>query len=164
MNMVADAPIKVGLSEVPTSAAFRMQQAQQIAGMITALASNPQAVAVLTPAYVESSGLPDRQALADDLRRVSGLPVAGDRQAAQAWQQAQQQQAAKNAQLQEAATTVELQHKSALTAKDAAQAELAKAKAAQTMVQAHREATAPADHGMDINAAINDALHEASTA
>ena len=164
MNMVADAPIKVGLSEVPTSAAFRMQQAQQIAGMITALASNPQAVAVLTPAYVESSGLPDRQALADDLRRVSGLPVAGDRQAAQAWQQAQQAQAAKNAQLQEAATTVELQHKSALTAKDVAQAELAKAKATQTMVHAHREASAPADAGIDINAAINDALHEASTA
>ncbi|MCH8180254.1 MAG: hypothetical protein IIA02_10790 [Proteobacteria bacterium] len=159
INMVAEAPIKVGLSDVPTSAAFRMQQAQQIAGMITALASNPQAVAVLTPAYIESSGLPDRHAVADDLRRVSGLPVAGDRHAAQAWQQQQQQQAAKTAQIQEAAATVELQHKGALAERDAAQARLLNAKADQTGVATQREAASPHP---DVQAAINDALAEAS--
>lgn len=161
MNMVVDAPIKVGLAEVPTSAAYRMQQAQQIAQMITSLSGNPQAVAVLTPAYIESSGLPDRHAIADDLRRVSGLPVAGDRQAAQAWQQAQQEQAAKTAQLQDAAAQVELQHKAALTQKDAAAARLADAKAVHTQVLAEREAQPSQQQPVDHDALVNDALREA---
>lgn len=159
INMVADAPIKVGMSDVPTSAAFRMQQAQQIAGMITALASNPQAVAVLTPAYIEASGLPDRRAIVDDLRRVSGMPAAGDKQAEQELQQQQQQQAAKAAQIQEAAAAAQLQHKVALAEKDAAQARLLNARAEQTAVAAHREAAAPADN---THSAFLDALAEAS--
>ena len=161
MNMVVDAPIKVGLAEVPSSAAYRMQQAQQIAQMITSLSGNPQAVAVLTPAYIESSGLPDRHAIADDLRRVSGLPVAGDRQAAQAWQDAQQQQAAKTAQLQEVSAQVELQHKAALTQKDAAAARLADAKALHTQVLAEREAQPQQQAPIDHDAMVNDALREA---
>lgn len=165
MNMVQDAPIKVGLSEVPSSPAYRMQTAQQIAQMITSLAGNPQAVAVLAPSYIESSDLPDRHALADDLRRVSGLPVAGDRAGAQAWQQQQQQVQAQTAALQQQGAMAEAQHKSALAEKEVAQADLARAKAAQAISQAHstldQAEKAPVQ---DVNRVINDALHEAAQA
>ncbi len=97
VNRVKDAPIKVGLSDIPSSPAFRMQEQQQLATMIQALQGNPQALALLSPAYIEGSSLPNRQAIADDLRRASGIPVAGDRQA-QAQQQAKQQQDLQRAQ------------------------------------------------------------------
>lgn len=160
VNMVNDAPIKVGLAEVPASPAYRMQMAQQIAQMITALANNPQAVAVLTPHFIEASGLPDRQALADDLRRVSGMPVAGDRQGAQQWQDAQQQQQLKNAQVQEQALAAKLSKDAAEAQKAAAAARLTDAKAAHAEIEAQRAAAQPA---VDVNALINEALDEAAT-
>lgn len=160
VNMVSEAPIKVGLSEVPASPAYRMQMAQQIAQMITALANNPQAVAVLTPHFIEASGLPDRQALADDLRRVSGMPVAGDRQGAQQWQEAQQQQQLRTAQAQEQALQAKLAKDGAEAQKAAATARLTDAKAAQAEVEAQRAAAQPV---VDVNALINEALDEAAT-
>lgn len=93
VNRVQDAPVKVGLSDVPSSPAFRMQEQQQIAAIIQALGNSPQAMAILAPAYIEGSSLPNRQALADDLRRATGVPVAGDLKAQQQAQQMQQQQA-----------------------------------------------------------------------
>ena len=90
VNSVADAHIKTGLAEVPNTPAYRQQSQQQIAQIITALGTNPQAVAVLAPAYVESTSLNNRQQVADDLRRVSGLPMPGDKEGqAQAEQQQQ---------------------------------------------------------------------------
>ena len=45
MNNVADAPVRVGLGEVPSTPAYRMQQQQQIATIVQALAqTSPQAV------------------------------------------------------------------------------------------------------------------------
>ena len=92
MNRVKDAPVKVGLSDVPTSPAFRMQEQQQIAAMLAALGTNPAAMNILAPVYIEGSGIENRKAIADDLRRATGVPVAGDRQAQQAAQQRQEQQ------------------------------------------------------------------------
>lgn len=160
LNMVADAPVRVGLSEVPASPAFRMQQAQQLAQIIGQLGGNPQAVAVLTPSYIESSNLSNRQQVADDLRRVAGLPVSGDRQGAQQWQQAQQEQAMKTAQAQEQAAQADGQHKQALAAKDVAQARFTNARAQQAEIAAAKEATTPSQGEQD---AIAAALEEAGS-
>lgn len=91
INRVKDAPIKVGLAEIPSSPSFRMQEQLQLAQIIQALGGNPQALSILAPAYIEGSSLSNRQGIADDLRRATGVPVAGDRKAQQEGQQAQQQ-------------------------------------------------------------------------
>lgn len=151
-NCVKDAPVRVGLSEVPATPAFKLQQQQQIATIIGALAGNPQAIAVLTPAFVESTSLPDRQQIADDLRRVSGLPVSGDRQGAQQAQQQQQVQ----------------QEQQASLAAQGAQADVAKknAEAALTTARVKTEELKAAESAMRLHAAnedqlIQDALAEA---
>lgn len=122
-NRVKDAPIKVGLSEVPSSPAFRMQEQQQLATMIQALATNPQAMAVLAPAYIEGSSLTDRKRIADDVRRATGQPVSGDRnqqaQAQKAQQQAMEQklaaeQATQQAEAAEKASKVKLNETAAV--------------------------------------------------
>ncbi len=131
INHVKDAPIKVGLSDVPNSPAFRIQEQQQMATMIQALAGNPQALAVLTPAYIEGSSAANRQQIADDLRRVTGQPTAGDRQAQQANEQQQKQQQeqaqqlqARGANAQVAKTEADAEKTMALARKEHAQADL----------------------------------------
>jgi len=90
-NMVKDAEIRTGLAEVPNTPAYRQQTQQQLKEIIGALGTNPQAVAVLAPAYIESTNMPDRQETADQMRKLAGIPLPGDRKAQQqAEQQAQQ--------------------------------------------------------------------------
>lgn len=157
MNMVKDMKVNVGLAEVPSSPAFQMQASQQLGDMVRALAGMPQA-AVLVPAWVENNTSlgAGRKQMADDMRRMAGLPVAGDRAGAQAWQ-AQQQQAqalkqqqesqAQAAQIQQIAA--ESQHTEAMAVLDAANAKLATAKAAKTNLdtahQFHGGIPQPAD-------------------
>lgn len=131
LNQVKDAPIKVGLSDVPSSPAFRMQEQQQIATMITALGQNPQAMAILAPAYLEGSSLSNRQGMADDLRRVMGVPVAGDRQAQEQQQAQMREQQAKQAALEEQAAQLQIQSAAADAENRGAQARLTTAKAAE---------------------------------
>jgi hypothetical protein len=50
--------MRTALAETPNTPAYRMQTQQQIAQIITALQANPKAVAILTPAYIESTSLP----------------------------------------------------------------------------------------------------------
>lgn len=101
VNQVADANIKTSLAEVPNTPAYRQQAQQQLAQIIQALGNNPGAVAVLAPAYIESTSISNRDQVASDLRKASGLPDPSDKEGtAQAEQtqmaamQAQQQQAA----------------------------------------------------------------------
>ena len=143
VNNVADAPTRVGLGEVPSTPAFRMQQQQQIATIINALAQvNPQAVAVLSPSFIESTDLPDRMERADDLRRMVGLPTAGDKQAAAkmeaqaAAQQAQQQQA------QQAAQALAMEGEAAKIEKTKSETELNNAKTTQIGHQIGQESLA----------------------
>jgi hypothetical protein len=172
-NVVKDANIKVGLADVPNSPAFRMQEQQQMGTIIQALQNNPQAVAVLTPAYIEGSSLNNRQELADDLRTLAGIPTSQDRvakqmQQRQAAQQAQQQQAAQaqaqqlqieSAQAQTTKTQAEAEAKAALARKDHAQADL-------LTVQAHKEMQAPPPgwdkETKDEKTIINEALARAA--
>jgi hypothetical protein len=165
LNRVKDAPVKVGLSEVPSSPAFRMQEQAQLAQMIQALGTNPQALAVLAPAYIEGSSLSNRQSIADDLRRATGQPVSGDRkqmqQAQQAQQQAQeaQQQAAMQAM---AADLAEKQSKVEVN-RTAAQLNVARAKhLGVDMAMRAIEAQDTRDEAAnDEDALINDAIAEA---
>lgn len=128
MNVVKDAPVRVGLGEAPASPAYQMQTAQLVGNMIKALAGTPHA-ALLIPGWVETNSMfgPNRKQIADDMRRATGQPTEGDRQAMQAAQQQQMEQA-KQQQALEAA------EKKAGIAKTAADARLAQAKAAQLEV------------------------------
>lgn len=157
INQVKDMEVNVGLAEVPASPAYQMQASQQIGDMVRALAGTPQA-AVLMPMWVENTTTlgPGRKQAADDMRRMSGLPVAGDRAGAQAWQ-AQQQQAVQQKQAadaqaqaaQTAATAADAQHTQAMAVLDAAQAEKSKAQATQINLdvahQFHGGVPQPAD-------------------
>ncbi len=101
VNQVKDASIKTALAETPNTPAYRQQTQQQVAQIITALATNPQAVAILAPAYIESTSLPNRQQVADDLRKATGQPLPGDKEGqaqAEAMQQQVLQQQQQNAQ------------------------------------------------------------------
>ncbi len=95
VNQVKDAEIKTALAETPNTPAHRQQTQQQVAQIIQALGNNPQATAILAPAYIESTGLNNRQQIADDLRKATGVPVPGDKNGqaqADAMQQQQMQQ------------------------------------------------------------------------
>lgn len=164
VNRVKDAPVRTALSDVPSSPAFKMQQQQQIATIIGALSGNPQAVAVLTPAFVESTGLPDRQQIADDIRRLSGLPTAGDRAGAQEAQAAQKQAQQAQTQMQQqvaqaalAKTTAEAEKAAAEVVRTQAQAELDKARTAEIVQRMTREA-ATADDDQLIQEALAEAM------
>lgn len=159
MNRVKDAPIKVGLSDIPNSPAFRMQEQQQLATIVQALAGNPQALAILAPAYIESSSLVNREAMAEDLRRLSGMATSGDRQAQaaqqqqlQADQQTQKQIALRNANAGIAKTEADANRTTALADRERAQAAL-------IQVQTVKEAQMPA---MNEDQLIQDALREAA--
>lgn len=134
INQVKDAPIKVGMAETPSTPAFKMQQQQQIANIIGALAANPQAVMVLTPSFIESTDLEDREEVANTLRKLSGLPQPGD-------QQAQAQIDQQREQAQQQAAQVAAQHQQATTELDMSAARLNNARAAEisTRVQGQHQ-------------------------
>jgi len=129
MNVVKDAPIKLGLGEAPSSPAYQMQTATLVGNMITALAGTPQA-ALLVPHWVETNPMlgAGRKQLADDMRRTSGLPVSGDRQRAEAWQQQQEQAAAQQQQMAAQAAQTEMAKKAAEAAAAEAAADEAHAR------------------------------------
>lgn len=157
MNIVRDAAITTGLAEVPATPAYMMQMSQQMGDMIRALANRPEA-ALIVPAWVENTSAfgPGRKTIADDMRRMSGMPVAGDRQGQQQWQQMQMQNAQKQQQMQEAALTAELESKDTTARLNVARADLAQAQTAKTLVEAERLATEP-----DEEALIAEAMNEA---
>lgn len=100
-NQVKDANVKVAVSDTPATPAFRQQTQNNIATIISALGGNPQAVAVLTPSFLESSNIPNRQQVADDFRKAVGMPLAGDKAGQEQAEKAQAAQAQKAAQIQD---------------------------------------------------------------
>ena len=156
MNVVKDAPVKLGLGEAPSSPAYQMQTAQMVGNMIQALAGTPHA-AMLIPSWVESNSMfgPDRKQIADDMRRATGLPTAGDRQGAQQWQQQQQQMAAQQAEM--AAQAAQAQVKKASAEADEANARVEKI-GSETLKNLSDIATTTAANEDDL---IEQALREA---
>lgn len=190
-NNVKDAAVHVGLGEVPSTPAFRMQQQQQIATIVQALAQvSPQAAGVLTPAFIEATDLPDRMERADDVRRAIGMPTAGDKQAMAAAQEQQKADEAKKRELADMAMRLEMEGKAADVEKTRSDTELNKAKVMQlghaaavksievaegaistehAQQQAAQQAALPAPGAADKaiidkqNQLINEALQEALT-
>lgn len=174
VNQVKDSDIRTGLAETPNTPAHRQQTQQQVAQIIQALGNNPQATAILAPAYIESTSLPNRQQIADDLRKASGLPVPGDKngqaqadamQAQQVQQKMAQEQAAGAAAVDVNVANAE-RHRAAaresnakamqveqLLAAGAAPAEVAETRAHAEQMQAQ---------AANDDALINDALAEAA--
>ena len=158
VNVVKDAPVKVGLGEVPASAAYQMQMSQMMGDMLRSLAGTPQA-ALLIPSWVETTQAfgSGRKQLADDMRRMTGLPTTGDRQGAQAWQEQQQQAAAAKGELERKAAASEVANKDATAELSKARAALAQAQAALAMFQADAIANDPNEQAL-IDATIAEAM------
>jgi len=146
INQVKDAPIRVGLSDVPATPAFKMQQQQQIATIISALQNNPQAIAVLSPAFIEQTSIENAKGLADDLRRVSGIPTAADRKAAEQQQAQQMREAQQAKQLMVRGAVADVHKKEADARLSDAKAIVERAKVDQ--VQAQTEQQQMANDGM----------------
>lgn len=163
VNQVKDAPVKVGLSDVPSSPAFRLQEQQQLGNIITALAANPAAVNVLSPAFVEGSSHPDAKQLADNLRRATGQPTAADKQqqAAQSQQIQATQQATQQLQMRGAAANVAKTEADAERTKALAERERAQALQIHTQT-AQNDVTAQSQAANDEDTTIQDALREAA--
>ncbi|SFN37463.1 hypothetical protein SAMN05216386_0703 [Nitrosospira briensis] len=93
-NDIATAQVKVVLEDIPATASFRAQQLHAFTQIVQA--APPAYQAVLYPAMLELSDVPNRHALADQLRNVGNVNP-GSGQQAQALQQrfdaAMQQQA-----------------------------------------------------------------------
>jgi hypothetical protein len=70
-NDIAAAHVKVVLEDVPSTPSFRAQQLRTFTQI--AQAAPPQYQAVLYPAMVELSDIPNRHEVADQLRRVAGM-------------------------------------------------------------------------------------------
>jgi hypothetical protein len=158
LNRVKDAALKVGLSDIPNSPAFRMQEQQQLSTMIQALQGNPQAMAILAPAYIEGSTLSNRAGMADDLRKLSGVPTGGDKQAQMA-QQAQQQQEQQQVKAIQARTAIaDVGKKEADADRTAALAERERAQTMLLHIQATKEAAPQAANEDEL---INQSMQEA---
>jgi len=158
MNVVRDAGVKLGLGEVPASPAYQMQMSQMMGDMIRNLAGTPHA-GVLIPSWVEQTAAfgPSRKQLADDMRRIAGLPTAGDRQGAQAWQAQQQKAAAEKAALEAQAAQIEIKGKGADAALAMSRAGLAQAQRDLALVQADALANDPNEQQL-IDQAIAEAM------
>lgn len=128
LNRVEDAPVKVGLSDIPSSPAFRAEEQRQMTLIVQALAGDPEALKILAPAYIEGSSLTNRKKYADELRRATGVPVAADRAAQQAQQQKQAAQQAEQQELMKLAAQLDLREKAAKTEKTRSETELNNAK------------------------------------
>ena len=157
MNMVKDAPVKIGLGEVPSSPAYQMQMSQMMGQMITALAGTPQA-SVLIPTWVEQTSAfgPSRKQIAHDMRVVAGLPLAGDKQAQEEAQKAQTAQAAEAKQMQQMAAKAELDFKAAQTNEVQAKTQKLMSEVAQA---ANANQPPPVDDEQLIGQAIREAMY-----
>ena len=81
-NDIETAQVKVVLEDIPATPSFRAQQLQSLAQLVQA--APPAYQAVMYPAMLELSDIPNRHELADQLRRVAGMSASpGDDQAAQ---------------------------------------------------------------------------------
>ena len=147
VNGVYDVNTRVGLGDQPNSPAYRLQQQQNTAMVIQALAAvSPQAAAVMVPGYIEATDLPDRMERADDVRKALGIPTAGDKKAAAEAQEQQAAEAAQMKQLQQKGMVLALEEAAAKVNKTKSETELNKAKTVEIgFNMGHEQATAAHD-------------------
>ena len=70
-NDISKAPVKVALEDVPTTPAYRAQMNMMISEVMKS--SPPQAQAILMPYFIESTEMPKRVEIADQLRKAFGI-------------------------------------------------------------------------------------------
>jgi hypothetical protein len=131
-NSVEDAPLTIGLGDVPSTPAHKLQQQQHLAQLLQSVGNDPIARSVLMPDLIESTDLPNREEKARWMREKYGMPDPGQSQDPQQ-QQAEQQQKAQAAQLQQRAADAELAIKEAQAKSAASVATLNTVKAAQVV-------------------------------
>lgn len=90
-NDIEVAQVKVVLEDIPSSPSFRAQQLKAFGEMVQAAPPNFQAV--MYPAMLELSDVPNRHALAEQLRKVAGIQEPSPEEAQQLAQQQAQEQA-----------------------------------------------------------------------
>lgn len=160
-NMVEDAPVKVGLGDVPSTPAYRGQQQVFLSQALQAVGPDPIARAVLVPALLEAGDLEYRNEYARWMRQQAGVPEPDDMgdENLEAQQDQQRQQAAGVSQ------QLQLRAANADITKKEADAAIAVAKAQREGVAAQVDAQAATQPDpAQLDAAINDALMEASAA
>jgi len=163
VNNVADAPMRVGLGDVPNTPSYRMQQQQNIATIVQALAqASPQAAAVLAPSFIEQTDLPDRMERADDVRHALGLPTSGDRAQQKQQQAVAEQQAQEKAAMDKQAAMQQLEAQAANIEKTRSDTELNKAKVIQLGHGMATDSIATADSGLQGHAQTAVAAQQAN--
>jgi hypothetical protein len=164
VNCVEDAPVKLGLGDVPSTAAHKLQQQQHLSQMLQSVGPDPIARAVVMPALIESTDLPNREADAEWMRQQYGSPTGENPQddpAAQAKMAAQQQAQAMAMEEQKR----KLDELTAKAEKLHADAMLSHARVGEIMSRLSNPqpaAAPPAPAEPDPMAHINDALNEAA--
>jgi hypothetical protein len=165
VNSVADAALRVGLGEVPSTPSYRMMQQQQVATVIQALAqASPQAAAIMTPSFVEMTDLPDRQERADDIRRALNIPTASDKQNMAQMQEAAEAEKQKQAQAAQAMQTLTMEGLAAKIENTKSATELNNAKAVEighAMALAQGEPDPYKDPEAERKRLIDEAMAEA---
>lgn len=130
-NMVKAAPVKVALEEAPNTPAYRMQQQAMISNVLQVAGQDPAVRAVMVPALIESTDLPNREHDARWLREQNGIPQPGDKAGQEKAEAAKAQQAQQAAQLQATAAAAELASKQADALQKQTAAELNRARVAE---------------------------------
>jgi hypothetical protein len=134
INDVSRSTVKVALEDTPSTPAYRAQQLQMLGQVIQSMP--PEAQAMMAPSFVEMTELEDRHQLADQMRKMLGVP--DDNQQEQDPEKVQLQQ-----QVQQAAQAIEqLKQQPAMIAAQAkqAQVELDAQKAQVDMAKAQQDA------------------------
>ena len=113
MNDVGRSQVKVALEDVPSTPSYRAQQMTMLTQVIQAMP--PEAQAIMAPAFVELSELPNRQELADQMRQMMGIQSGEEEQDPEKQQMMQQLQQYEQAiqQLQQAPQMIAAQTKQA---------------------------------------------------
>lgn len=160
VNTVKDAPVRVGLSDVPSSPAARMQQQTQMSEIMKSLGNNQAAVMALLAPYLELTNMDSetRKRAIEDIRRLSGLPPDGDRATRAKQAEAAAAEAQKAAQQNDAIAAAGLDAQHATVAKITTDAELNVAKADQIRAQVALQKEGPMD---DNSKAIDESIAEA---
>lgn len=171
VNQVKDANIRTALAETPNTPAYRQQTQQQIAAIIQALGNNPAASAILAPAYIESTSLPNRQEVADLMRKATGQPVPGDKEGQARAEAMQEQLLQQQAEADRRAAAAKIDVDVSAAERNRAQARAATANAALTEQKvaagagaAEVEQTRAQTEGMQRDAANEDTLIDESLA
>lgn len=166
INQMRDAPVRVGLGDMPSTPAFKLQQQQQIGDIIRALAGNPAAVAALTPGFIEATDIPDRREIADTVRRASGIPTAQDKQAQEAAAKEAAATAKRQTDLAERTQEADVRGKEAKAILDQSKAVEIQQRIGITNQQVEGQLPDPAanDPEAQLDAAVQESIAEASTA